>query len=196
MPLEEYVRDSILKPDEYVVPGYSEGVMPAFDGLSEEQLDALVQYLTGGGEGGAESECRGVQEQTGRRCIPGRLGQPVRGLRWLTGAGLAARGVDGRRSSSASASASSSSSAGLASYEPVFDWELIVLVGALVCGAGRLPDRPRRVRLLALLHLRPADAGGGPLRARRLQLEGLLPGQHRPQGDRRPVRRARRSSSS
>ena len=36
------------------MPGYSEGVMPAFDGLSEDQLDALVQYLTGGGEG-AES---------------------------------------------------------------------------------------------------------------------------------------------
>jgi cytochrome c oxidase subunit II len=53
-PLEQYVRDSILKPDEYVVPGYSEGVMPAFDGLSQEQIDALVQYLTGGGDGGAE----------------------------------------------------------------------------------------------------------------------------------------------
>jgi cytochrome c oxidase subunit II len=53
-PLEQYVRDSIQKPDDYVVPGYSEGVMPAFDGLTEDQLDALVQYLTGGGEG-AES---------------------------------------------------------------------------------------------------------------------------------------------
>jgi cytochrome c oxidase subunit II len=53
-PLEQYVRDSILKPDQYVVPGYSEGVMPAFDGLADEQVDALVQYLTGSGEG-AES---------------------------------------------------------------------------------------------------------------------------------------------
>ncbi len=52
--LEEYVRNSILKPNEFVVPGYSEGVMPAFDGLTEEQLDALVQYLTGSGQG-AES---------------------------------------------------------------------------------------------------------------------------------------------
>ena len=47
MPLEQYVRDSILKPNEYVVPGYSEGVMPTFEGLTDEQLDALVQYLTG-----------------------------------------------------------------------------------------------------------------------------------------------------
>jgi cytochrome c oxidase subunit 2 len=52
--LEEYVRNSILKPNEFVVPGYSEGVMPAFDGLTDEQVDALVQYLTGSGEG-AES---------------------------------------------------------------------------------------------------------------------------------------------
>ena len=54
-------------------------------------------------------------------------------------------------------------------------------------GADRLPDGPRRLRLLALLHLRPADARGGPLRARRVQLARLLPRQHRPQGDRRPV---------
>ena len=47
VPLEQYVRDSILKPNEYVVPGYSEGVMPTFEGLTDEQLDALVQYLTG-----------------------------------------------------------------------------------------------------------------------------------------------------
>jgi cytochrome c oxidase subunit II len=53
-PLEQYVRDSIQKPNDYVVPGYSEGVMPAFDGLTDDQLDALVQYLTSGGEG-AES---------------------------------------------------------------------------------------------------------------------------------------------
>jgi cytochrome c oxidase subunit II len=52
--LQEYVRNSILKPNEFVVPGYSEGVMPAFDGLTDEQVDALVQYLTGSGEG-AES---------------------------------------------------------------------------------------------------------------------------------------------
>jgi cytochrome c oxidase subunit 2 len=53
-PLEEYVRESIEDPGAYVVPGYSEGTMPPFDSLTDEQIDALVQYLTGGGEGGPE----------------------------------------------------------------------------------------------------------------------------------------------
>jgi cytochrome c oxidase subunit 2 len=47
-PLKEYVRQSIVEPSAYIVPGY-ETPMPAFDTLMDEQLDALVQYLTGGG---------------------------------------------------------------------------------------------------------------------------------------------------
>ena len=39
----------------------------------------------------------------------------------------------------------------------------------------------------ALVHHRLADEARRPLRPRRAQLEGLLPGQHRPQGDRGPV---------
>ena len=54
-------------------------------------------------------------------------------------------------------------------------------------GAARVPGRDRRLRLLGPLDDRPAHPAGGPLRPRRPQLEGLLPGQHRPQGDRRPV---------
>jgi cytochrome c oxidase subunit 2 len=50
--VEEYVRESIREPDAFVVEGYQSGVMPSFGTLSDEQLDALVQYLTG--EGGAE----------------------------------------------------------------------------------------------------------------------------------------------
>ena len=53
--------------------------------------------------------------------------------------------------------------------------------------AARLPGRHRRLRLLGPLDDRPADPARGPLRPRRPQLEGLLPGQHRPQGDRHPV---------
>jgi cytochrome c oxidase subunit 2 len=53
--LEDYVRESITEPDAFVVEGYSEGVMPAFGSLTDEQLDALVQYLTGG-EDEAEAE--------------------------------------------------------------------------------------------------------------------------------------------
>ena len=40
-----------------------------------------------------------------------------------------------------------------------------------------------------------ADPAGRPLRPRRAQLEGLLPGQHRPQGDRRSSTRSPRCSS-
>ena len=52
--LEDYVRESIVDPNAVVAEGYSEGVMPSFDTLSDEQLDALVQYLTGE-EGAAQS---------------------------------------------------------------------------------------------------------------------------------------------
>jgi cytochrome c oxidase subunit 2 len=54
-PLEEFVRESIVNPDAYVEPGFSEDVMPeTFDDLPKQQLDALVEYLvqqagTGGG---------------------------------------------------------------------------------------------------------------------------------------------------
>lgn len=43
----EYIRESILYPNEYVVPGYAEGIMPQSynDALSEEQLNNLIAYL-------------------------------------------------------------------------------------------------------------------------------------------------------
>ncbi len=41
----EYLRESITHPDAYVVEGYQSGIMPAYDGLSNEQLDNLVAYL-------------------------------------------------------------------------------------------------------------------------------------------------------
>jgi cytochrome c oxidase subunit 2 len=45
-PLADYVHESIRDPGAYVVPGYQNGVMPTFSSLSDEQVDALVQYLT------------------------------------------------------------------------------------------------------------------------------------------------------
>ena len=52
-PLEEFVRESIVSPDAYIEPGFSEGVMPqTYDELAEEQLDALVQYLVQQAEDG------------------------------------------------------------------------------------------------------------------------------------------------
>ena len=49
-PLEEYLRTSIVDPNAHLAPGYQPDVMPAtYDKtLSDEQLDALVQYLAEG----------------------------------------------------------------------------------------------------------------------------------------------------
>ena len=49
-PLEEFVRESIVDPNAVLAGGYQPDVMPdTFDKtLSEEQLDALVQYLVDG----------------------------------------------------------------------------------------------------------------------------------------------------
>ncbi|MEG3582087.1 MAG: cytochrome c oxidase subunit II [Chloroflexota bacterium] len=43
---EEYIYNSIVSPNEYLVEGYPENVMPqAFENLSEEELNALISYL-------------------------------------------------------------------------------------------------------------------------------------------------------
>jgi cytochrome c oxidase subunit II len=48
-PLQDFVRESIVDPNAYIAPGYHPNVMPTtFKSLPKEQLDALVQYLTGG----------------------------------------------------------------------------------------------------------------------------------------------------
>ena len=44
---EEELRQSIVEPDAEIAEGFSSGLMPRYgDSLSEEQVDALVQYLT------------------------------------------------------------------------------------------------------------------------------------------------------
>jgi cytochrome c oxidase subunit 2 len=55
VPLQEYVRESIVDPNEVVVEGYQSGVMPTSYGetRSQEELDALMGYLSGEG-GGSE----------------------------------------------------------------------------------------------------------------------------------------------
>lgn len=42
---EEYIRESILSPTTYTVPGFTEGVMPSFATMDEAQLDAIVAML-------------------------------------------------------------------------------------------------------------------------------------------------------
>ena len=52
-PLDEFIRESIEDPNAFIAPGYQGDVMPdTFDkSLSDEQLDALVQYLVDGQKG-------------------------------------------------------------------------------------------------------------------------------------------------
>jgi mono/diheme cytochrome c family protein len=43
---EDYVAESILQPNEYVVEGFNEGGMPGFEGrLTDAQVKALTEYL-------------------------------------------------------------------------------------------------------------------------------------------------------
>jgi cytochrome c oxidase subunit II len=49
-PLEQFIRESIVKPDAYIAPGYQKGVMPGtFGSLPSSQIDALVKFLEGKG---------------------------------------------------------------------------------------------------------------------------------------------------
>jgi len=50
MPLAAFVRESILKPNAYISPGYKKGVMPQTFGkqLSTTQLADLVAFITAG----------------------------------------------------------------------------------------------------------------------------------------------------
>ena len=52
-PLEEFVRESIVEPNAEIADGYQPDVMPNTFGasLSDEELDALVQYLVDGQKG-------------------------------------------------------------------------------------------------------------------------------------------------
>ena len=53
VPVPEFVRSSIVDPDAVIAPDYQPGVMPKdfAQSLSPEELDALVAYLSGEGEG-------------------------------------------------------------------------------------------------------------------------------------------------
>ena len=48
-PLEKFTRESIVKPNAYIQPGFPPNVMPStFASLPKNQLDALVTFLTKG----------------------------------------------------------------------------------------------------------------------------------------------------
>ena len=44
--VEEYATASIKNPNAYVTPGFPQGVMPAYDSLSEQQVADLVAFIT------------------------------------------------------------------------------------------------------------------------------------------------------
>jgi cytochrome c oxidase subunit 2 len=46
-PLEDYVRESIVDPSAYIHPGYADLMPKTYSELPDDELDALVQYLTG-----------------------------------------------------------------------------------------------------------------------------------------------------
>jgi cytochrome c oxidase subunit 2 len=48
MALAAFVRESIVKPDAYIAPGFQKGLMPTTFGttLTKAQLDALVAFIT------------------------------------------------------------------------------------------------------------------------------------------------------
>lgn len=47
MPLAAFVRESIVKPDAFIAPGYKKGLMPTTFGttLTKAQLDSLVSFI-------------------------------------------------------------------------------------------------------------------------------------------------------
>ena len=45
-PVEQFTERSIVEPDDYVEQGYQPGVMPDYSKLSDDDLEALVEYLT------------------------------------------------------------------------------------------------------------------------------------------------------
>jgi hypothetical protein len=55
-PLEEFIRESIVDPNQQLAEGYQGDVMPnTYDkSLSEDQLDGLVQYLVDGQANGGQ----------------------------------------------------------------------------------------------------------------------------------------------
>jgi cytochrome c oxidase subunit 2 len=49
-PLDEFIRESIVDPSAYIQPGYPNAMPGTFASLPKDQLDALVKYLSGGGQ--------------------------------------------------------------------------------------------------------------------------------------------------
>jgi cytochrome c oxidase subunit 2 len=55
-PLEDYIRESIVKPNDYIVPGFHANVMPETYAtqLPKDQLDSLVEFLAKSSQKGSK----------------------------------------------------------------------------------------------------------------------------------------------
>lgn len=43
---DEYLTNSILKPNDQIVKGFQEGLMPSYDGMaSQQEIDAIIEYI-------------------------------------------------------------------------------------------------------------------------------------------------------
>jgi cytochrome c oxidase subunit 2 len=52
MPLDQFIRESIVKPNAYIQKGYAKGIMPtSFASLPKSMLDALVAFLAASAKG-------------------------------------------------------------------------------------------------------------------------------------------------
>jgi cytochrome c oxidase subunit II len=49
-PLDQFIRESIVKPSAYIQPGYPNAMPATFASLPKSQIDALVTFLAGGGK--------------------------------------------------------------------------------------------------------------------------------------------------
>ena len=91
-----------LDPDAFTVEGFDNGVMPSYEGrLTDEQVQALVEYLLQSGGGSAPRSGAAARQQLGRRPPPmsaGRLAVEVRdhaaGLLYEQAAGRPVPGLE------------------------------------------------------------------------------------------------------
>ena len=84
MPLEQFVRESIVDPDAYVEKGFPPNVMPpTFTSLPKDQLDALVKFLVDSRRGRSD----GRRDQRARGARRARAAPPPTGLRRFTAPG-------------------------------------------------------------------------------------------------------------
>ena len=159
-----------------------------FAQLPRDQIDALVQYLTGGEGRTAPHDDDDGRSRAHRSPGRGRPRPAADRLAPADRARPAARRLDDAALRGGRLQGLVVGLRAIAGWDPLLEWTVIIVVAFLTSGADRLPRRHRLVRL-GVLRLGAPDPPRGPLEPRRPQLARLLPRQHGPQGHRCPIRR-------